>query len=418
MTRRSVLLGWELGGGLSHVRRLLAVGHGLAAAGLEPVLALKDPGLWAGLGVRPSYRVVAAPKAPSPALPWFRAASYADILAVRGYTNLDDLAIGVCGWDRILADVKPALVVSDHSPTLCLAAAGKVPTVVIGNGFTVPPAQEVWFPRLDDDAEPLVAQEHVFRVVRQVSRLRGRRPPDALPAAFAGDARLVAAIAELDPYHSVRRDPLIGPLEPLASASPPPDSPRLFAYLAAGYAGLDLLFLALGKRGIPTRLFLQGADASLRNEAVQAGLRVDREPPPLKHVLPACAIVLHHGGQATAVQALAAARPQVVLPRCLEQELTGHAIEAMGCGVSLAGPQSVAAVIEAMERMLADSSYAARSARFADAIHAREPLGGVDAVVDRCIALAHGARTRAAPFSSLWSCLYVGDHRHVQTAIS
>jgi len=75
MTRRSVLLGWELGGGLSHVRRLLAVGHGLAAAGLEPVLALKDPGVGAGLGVRPSYRVVAAPKAASPALPWFRAAS-------------------------------------------------------------------------------------------------------------------------------------------------------------------------------------------------------------------------------------------------------------------------------------------------------------------------------------------------------
>ena len=90
----TVLLGWELGDGLGHVTKLLEIAHELAAHGHSPVLALKD-----FVVARPLLRDVPFPilQAPiwwQPVPPSFRASSYADILALKGFADADGLALG------------------------------------------------------------------------------------------------------------------------------------------------------------------------------------------------------------------------------------------------------------------------------------------------------------------------------------
>jgi hypothetical protein len=199
---RTVLLGWELGAGLGHVRRLLPLAHALAAHGQRPVLAVKnlvEP--WPALRDVP-FPVLQAPVYPP--RPWpgprpFLAAGYADLLAGVGFADFDDLWPMVQAWQALLDLVRPALVVCDHSPTLCLAACGAVPTLVVGNGFTVPPVAQPTFPPLIPGQALRVPEAELLAVVRRVQRQRGLPVPVTLPGLFAASERWVTALPELDP---------------------------------------------------------------------------------------------------------------------------------------------------------------------------------------------------------------------------
>ncbi len=78
----------------------------------------------------------------------FLASSYADILAIKGYADADRLGLLVNAWQTLIDLTRAELVIADDAPTLCLAAYGVVPTVVIGIGFAVPPTEGSDFPNL------------------------------------------------------------------------------------------------------------------------------------------------------------------------------------------------------------------------------------------------------------------------------
>jgi rhamnosyltransferase subunit B len=109
----TVLLGWELGGGLGHVQQLLLLANALAARGFRPVLALRDL-----IGPRPLLRECPFPVVQAPlysrAAPGFVARSYADILAVHGFADADQLLAMTQAWLALLDLVRPAL----SSPTI------------------------------------------------------------------------------------------------------------------------------------------------------------------------------------------------------------------------------------------------------------------------------------------------------------
>ena len=124
----TVLLGWELGGGLGHVKPLLLLARALEGEGFAPVLAvnnLTEPG---SLLRDAPYPVLQAPLFPRElAAPGFRAGSYADILALKGFAEPEGLSAMVRGWQGLLDMVRPALVIADHAPTLSLATFGVIP---------------------------------------------------------------------------------------------------------------------------------------------------------------------------------------------------------------------------------------------------------------------------------------------------
>ena len=79
-----VLLGWELGNGIGYARRLADIADRLAAAGHEPVLALRDP---TALAETP-HRVMKAPEVVGrlrPGTRGFIPAGFADLMACNGF---------------------------------------------------------------------------------------------------------------------------------------------------------------------------------------------------------------------------------------------------------------------------------------------------------------------------------------------
>jgi UDP:flavonoid glycosyltransferase YjiC (YdhE family) len=74
---------------------------------------------------------------------------------------------------------------------------------------------------------------------------------------------------------------------------------------------------------------------------------------PFRHLLPLCAAVVHHGGIGTTAAALAAGRPQLVLPLAWDQPDNARRVERMGVGVRLGPRQRTAAhLARALSRLM------------------------------------------------------------------
>ena len=134
----------------------------------------------------------------------FRASNYADILAIKGFADADGLALLVGAWQGLIERSAHQVVIADFAPSLCLAAYGVVPTVVIGIGFAVPPAHGDEFPRIGPRFGTIKPPDQILEIVREVQRRRGRPAPATLPALLAGSARFVHTIDEIDAYKGMR----------------------------------------------------------------------------------------------------------------------------------------------------------------------------------------------------------------------
>jgi len=379
-----VLLGWEMGGGLGHVGPLLRVADALAAVGCAPVLAVKNL-------VEPRdrlrgvpYPVVQAPVSPRRfAEKPFLAASYADILAVQGYADPDGLLALVRGWEGLIDLVRPALVIADHSPTLCLAAYGTLPVVLFGIAFAVPPVHLPEFPRLMPDQPSAAPEGRLLEVVREVQRRRGRPAPATLPGLLAAAARFVTALPELDIYREVRDTPAVGPLDPLP-APQPPAAPRFFAYLSVDMPGCEAILAALAGTGCPGRGYVRGADAALRDRLGRQGLELLDRPLAPGALVREAAVVVHHGGSGLAHAALAAGRPQLLFPAHLEHFLNAQRLHDLGVAHYLSGQFPVADIGEGLRQLTSEERFSRRAREIADNVATRGPFDPLSRILDRC----------------------------------
>ena len=145
----TILIGWELGDGLGHVATMLDVANELAARGHRPVLVVKDLAVTRAFLRDVPYPVLQAPIFREQVPPSFRTSSFADILAISGFGDADGLRILVNAWQSLVEMTGARLVVCNFAPSLCLAAYGVLPTVLVGTGFTVPPWTAMSFPGSD-----------------------------------------------------------------------------------------------------------------------------------------------------------------------------------------------------------------------------------------------------------------------------
>jgi len=378
------LLGWEMGGGLGHVGKLLRVADALAAEGCAPVLAGKNLVEPRDLLREVSYPVLQAPVWPLRfAEKPFLAGSYADILAVHGYAEPDSLLALVRGWQGLIDLVRPALVVADHSPTLCLAAHGVLPVVMIGTGFTIPPAHLPEFPRLLPDQPSVVPEGRLLEVVREVQRLRGAASAETLPDLLGAAHRFVTVLPELDVYREVRDAPAVGPLERLP-APRPTIAPHFFAYLSAEMPSCEPILAALAGTGCPGRAYVRGADAALRDRLGRQGLELLNRPLSQQDLLREAAVVVHHGGSGLAHAALAAGRPQLLFPAHLEHLLNAQRLHALGVAHYLTGQFPVADIGEGLRQLTSEERFSRRAREIADDVAARGPLDPLPLILDRC----------------------------------
>lgn len=97
---------------------------------------LPAPG-WPGVMGEKWFRVLLGPK--------IRASSFAGILSSFGGGDPRAVALQLRSWDGLFRLIKPDVVFGDHAPGAMIAAAGRLPSIAVGNGFTVPAVRDRFF---------------------------------------------------------------------------------------------------------------------------------------------------------------------------------------------------------------------------------------------------------------------------------
>lgn len=383
----TVLLGWCLGSGLGHIRKLLPLAQGLHRAGHRCVIAAHSfetiyPFVRSTLEAG-DITFVAAPIPQSMLTRRGKYVTFADTLWACGFSHPDRLTGEVAAWDGILDLVRPDLVVNESAPVLALACHDRIPTVFVGTGYALPPAKGHAFPAMRPGDEGGLPVGEVMQVVAETQRRRGRPAPPSVPALFEGD-RIVASLPELDPYRRIRpaseRGLAFEPLVPVA-----PDTARdgrIFAYLHGEFRGIGDCLAALGRTGATVETYVARSDGPLREAARRHGIELHDRPQPFSDVLGRCTLVVHHGGAGTCEAALAAGRYQLVIPRHGEGHKNAESLAEAGVAQSVASP---AALTKACARALAELPTLDRRVRaVAHRIHDRRDPTGLDVALERC----------------------------------
>jgi UDP:flavonoid glycosyltransferase YjiC (YdhE family) len=382
-----VLLAWELGDGLGHVGRLMPLATRLERDGYVPVLAVRDPAQALRVSGARHLPVLQAPYAtPRGArASGFHARSFADILCVIGYEDEERLRAMLRAWRDLARLVRPVLAIGDFSPTLALALRGSgVPVMLVGSGFALPPAQDGFFPEVNAEGRAIADREHLAASMRRASGA----PRDATPAALvAGDWQGACTWPLLDPYRASRARPAIGPLGPTQAAGPDPGARGWFAYLSAEAPMAPAAIAALEAMPVRGGVFLRDGSASQRARLAAAGHEVHATPPDLAARLRRARLAIHHGGIGTAETALAIGVPQLVLPRHLEQRLTGEALSAAGIGEVVRRAAVGRDLAPRALAMMADEGLATRALAVARAVpRADDPCALAMAAARRLVA--------------------------------
>jgi UDP:flavonoid glycosyltransferase YjiC (YdhE family) len=383
----AILMGWELGEGLGHVQRLLRIARPLAAQGHRPIFALCNVVECWPLFQHESFAVVQAPY-------WnyrqqhgqqpFIASSLADVLAVRGWETTATLRPLVEAWQQLLRLVKPQLIVTDFAPTLCLTAYQDLPVVQVGNWFPLPPAHAPTFPILVPGQPPTLPQEDLLKVVQEVQRQRGRAVPPTLTSIFAAGPRFPTFFPELDPYQKERTEPVWDPFEPIQPLATVNPEPRFFAYLTADNPLVEPVLTQMALTGCPGTAYLRSASAALKERLRLQGLVILDGLAPIRDMMEQSAVIVHHGGSNLANTALAAGRPQIVLPQHLEQGTTAQLLAQLGVAVVLVGQRAPDAAGRALRQVLGEPRYTEYAYSLAQQLQARQRRDALPAILEQC----------------------------------
>jgi UDP:flavonoid glycosyltransferase YjiC (YdhE family) len=369
---KTVIFAWELGRGLGHLMNMRRIAQRLTPHGIRAVAALSDPSS-AGLLRQAFDEIVEAPRWPLHARPAAQrsplsSATLNDILSGAGLADGAAVDRLLGAWDALFRKTRPALVIADFAPLAALAARGRIPLALIGNGYTLPPQEMPRFPLLHRQAPPVWDEERTLSTVNAAARRRGWKALERLPQLFAGDACLVQSFPLLDPYDTQRTRELDGPIFDRVPAPRAADASSIFAYLSAGYVPHPSIVPALKPFAPRLRIHAPRILANELDDLRRAGTRIDPEPAPLAEVLAETRLIVHNGGSGVAAEALVAGVPQLVLSTQIEQDLNAEALQSAGAGRQVRIYEPGASVTsELIADVLTDEALATRAAELAEA---------------------------------------------------
>jgi UDP:flavonoid glycosyltransferase YjiC (YdhE family) len=371
---RSVLLAWEFGAGFGHILTLRRIAARLMVRGFRCVAAVKDVGTASALADA-GVEVLQAPgwKVPQ------SSATLGDTLGDAGFADARELRPRIEAWRQILSRAAPALVIADYAPGACLAARGRVPLALIGNGYTLPPGSMQTFPLLHQVSPPVRPEQQLLDVTNSVLHDLQLQPLQRFPELFSGDACWVHALPLLDPYARWREHPAQGPAmdrlpEPRAAGAS-----EILVYLSS-WSGPQRSFLdALRPFARHVRLFAAGFSAAERERFAAMGMRLQAQPFDLAKDFASARLVVHVGSEGTASVCVMAGVPQLICAVDVEKELIGKALAQAGIGKFMLNYDPAVTLTEdAVQSLLADQDMAARARAIGEAhraqYHDADPL--------------------------------------------
>ncbi|MDF1792361.1 MAG: hypothetical protein P1U88_10655 [Thalassobaculaceae bacterium] len=403
-----ILFGWEFGAGLGHVTRFRPIAERLSAEGWEIVCALQEIERGDALIDRttgrrlPGVSVIQAPRWNIPNDPKIRQIpthNFADVLRIIGYGNAEALRHRISAWRDLISVVKPDVVVGDFSPTLNLAARGRVPRIGVGNGYTTPPAGRAmppirpWQTALQDFS--IENERALHQAVNTALGVLGDPGVDYLADVLHGDETFVFTLPLVDPYAAYRPAPTLPPFNMPRNITPRPVAERrargVFLYLPRTHKLTATAAKAVKAAKVAGEAYISDLSPDGARKESGPGLKIHTTPQDFATMLPSVRLVVHHGGLSTAVAALLAGTPQFILPWNLEHAVTARRLEETGGTVALAtGREDEASLRNAISRLCADEGIAERAMTAAGSVDLGDPEAGIETVLQRIKTLASG----------------------------
>ncbi len=387
-----ILLTWELGLNLGHLTRLLPVAQQLKADGHAVLVATRDIQAAATVLAPAGIAFVQAPHLPQGIALKARASGYADILLSQGWSDRSVLHGLTHAWLNLFRLFNPERLILDYSPTVSLAARiARLATVLVGNGFELPPATDPLppFPGFSWATPARAAESEGVAVANANAVLRGfgATPITALRDLSSGQRRLLATFPELDHYGERADEQYIGPLLGDIKAPrvewPEGKGPRIFASLRPDTSHVELILAVLAETKARVVCVARGFTA-----AQLEGFRKDRiryVPGPVDlHPLDDADLCISYGAEGTMLKFLLAGVPQLVSPWHVETFMSARRVEALQAGRILKESQAVDGLASYFAQLCADPGLKAQAIRFAQR-HAEYSCEEAVAAITRAI---------------------------------
>ncbi len=372
---KTILLAWELGAGFGHLVNLRRVALRLAAHGFRCIAAVQDVDKAAFL----TNDGIAVMQAPA----WRPAKSSAtlgDRLGDAGLADPQALRQLLEAWRGIIDVTKPDLVISDYAPGANLVARGRIPLALIGNGFTLPPAEMQAFPLLHPVKPPVWQEQFLLDATNSVLADLHLQSLQRLPQLFSGDATWVYTIPLLDPYAQWRERPAQGPVLRGLPRPRADTASEILVYLSS-WPGMQRPFIeALRRFAGQVRLFAPAFSSVERERFASWGIRLETTPFHLEEDLASARLAIHLGSEGTASVCVIAGAPQLICAIDVEKELNGKALTQAGVGKFIPMYKSKVVLTEQIVAdVLADHALAERAREVGEAHRAKyrdaDPLG-------------------------------------------
>ena len=369
---KTVLIAWEMGGGLGHLARASAFARELARRHVRVVFAARDLADCALFKWPEDICLLQAPRASRGSSSFVNQASYAELLFASSYHDGNQISALVTSWCHLIDLCEVDIVLADHAPTVHLAARMMgTPLVRVGSGFFAPP-QVMPMPRFRiwhgvDEGRMLAVEARVLQTVNAILAA-GQLPAAAsLAAALAPDVELISSWPELDCYAGMRapgtatyigneRDANVG-LAPLWPPSAAAGAKKIVAYLKGDFAEVEQVLRSL-QQDYATVAYVSQFDAAQRNRFASEHLWLAPQPLDMAVAATACDALICHGGAGTAPLFLEAGKPVLLLPYQAEQRVNSDMIAATGAGLRLDTDEIKTDFAPFLRQFLADPHYA------------------------------------------------------------
>lgn len=405
----SVLFAWELGGNYGHLARAAVIGQRLRSEGCEVLVAARDVKLAHSLLTPAGIEFIAAPRLRVAHVRATPAVNYSDLLRDCGYLDRSALRSALRAWIELLQARGPDVVIIDHAPTALLAAKVlNIPRVLIGTGFTIPPAKYPMPPFRTGvtGAELAGADARVLRRINDALKAVGKPRLSRVAELFADAPAIITTFPELDHYPEREHATFVGPVSPprqLPSVGwPGSGRKRVLAYLNAGFSRLAEVVSALRNSDAEVMCIVPGLGAEIVQRFGGDRFVICNFPVDIGALLPQANLVVTHGGAALTAQALMTGVPLLVVPRFVEQEMSARRVADSGAALVVGAQRLGVEFAKALTRMLAEPSFAlaARSLRYRFGKH--EPARAVDTIARIVLQVAR-MRTEATEYSGTGS---------------